>query len=152
MNGNDKKNKRTAGGEKDVLQRQGKVKEPKTRFVRRRAVFGKRGTQKRVKLPTLREFASINIVQNDYEMMSVQSAPSSGIGVETTIADEVADISEAYAVFCTLLRSGEWENVETRRGCLKCLDGRNVQTMFQLLYFVCKVCTTLIAADGIKMI
>ena len=103
-------------------------KQPKTRFIRRRAVFGKRGTHRRVELPELAAFAAgmLELTRDT----DTPEGPRSAAG-----SPPLVDITEAYAAFCMLLRAGEWQRVEMCRAAVHPPG----QGALDLIYFLCKV-------------
>ena len=102
---------------------------PKTRFVRRRAVFGKRGTHRRVELPDMPAFAA--------GLLELTREPVAAEPHER--AAPLVDMTEAYAAFCMLLRAGEWERVEMCRAVVHFPPRRGAEAVLDLVYFLCKV-------------
>ena len=142
-NGMNERNKKAKHQHKEGHQQEKeKEKEPKAKFVRRRAVFGKRGTQKRVELPSLREFASL--VEHVHRQHVIAQEAMNEMVDTSTIDGDLADMSEAYAVFCTLVRSGEWEDVDVQYATLHCMSNTNTdEERHKVLFFACGVCFVL---------
>ena len=136
----------------DVVQQQQR-KHQKPKFVRRRAVFGKRGTHARsVSIPEFADFAAAamnlrNATQATDPTTMVPTPPSPPVTTATTMEPPV-EVSEAYAVYCSLIRAGEWDHVDMfqalvhfQQSQLRVQDGKDEHRdglgAINLLYFVC---------------